>query len=132
MGGASLRSTASNHGMSLIPLITPSTSDERLQLIDKFASTFCYCLSQNMVTGSKAALNQNLGAYVDNLRKYVSHKLAVGFGIRNRSQVVTVTAEADAAVVGSELIRVIKRAVDADPNTDAVAAKVEEYVRSLT
>ena len=81
-------------------------------------------------TGSsdKVALNSALPDIIARVKEYTTVPLAVGFGVSTREHFNTVVdAGADGVVVGSRLVSVIKQAPPAQ-----VAAKVEEYCRSIT
>lgn len=81
-------------------------------------------------TGSsdKVAINSALPDIIARIKEYTSAPLAVGFGVSTREHFnVVVDAGAEGVVVGSRLVSVIKQA----PSTQ-VAAKVEEYCRSLS
>jgi hypothetical protein len=76
----------------------------------------------------EVSLNSALPDIVSRIKEYTSAPLAVGFGVSTREHFnVVVDAGAEGVVVGSRLVSVIKQA----PSTQ-VAAKVEEYCRSLS
>ena len=81
-------------------------------------------------TGSsdKVALNLELPDIIARVKEYTNAPLAVGFGVSTREHFnVVADAGAEAVVIGSRLVSVIKQA----PSTQ-VAAKVEEYCRSIS
>jgi tryptophan synthase len=81
-------------------------------------------------TGSsdKLALNSALPDIISRIKQYSTVPLAVGFGVSTREHFNAIAdAGAEGVVVGSRLVSVIKQAPPAQ-----VAAKVEEYCRSLS
>ena len=76
----------------------------------------------------KVAMNSALPDIIARVKEYTNTPLAVGFGVSTREHFnVVADAGAEGVVVGSRLVSVIKQA----PSTQ-VAAKVEEYCRSLS
>ena len=67
-----------NHGLSHVPLIAPTRSDERIKMLADMASTFLYCVS---VTGVTGALPDDLEEYSGRIRSRTELPLAVGSGI---------------------------------------------------
>jgi len=114
-------------GMALIPLLAPTSTEERIELGTSGAEGFVYCVSVAGVTGARAELPESLPAFVARVRGHTSLPIAVGFGVSERRHVEAVGAVADAAVVGSALIDVI----DSAPPGER-AAKAGAFVSALT
>jgi tryptophan synthase alpha subunit len=109
--------------LSFVPLVAPTTSDERIGLIAATADAFLYCVSVTGTTGSRTELPAELGAFVDRVRRSTDLPLAVGFGISTNRHVRQVSQVADAAIVGSAIIA----AIDAG-DADGCVERVREYV----
>ncbi len=90
--------------LSLIKLIAPTTSAERLPDIIKNASGFVYLVSVAGVTGVKSATEQEIKQYTDRVRSTTSLPVAVGFGIKTPEQAKKVLNFSDAVVIGSALV----------------------------
>ena len=60
------------------------------------------------MTGKKTRFSEDLGTYLSRCRKDSSLPLAVGFGVREKSDVEFLKGKADIAVIGSETIRVVE------------------------
>jgi tryptophan synthase len=103
-----------NKGLSFIPLAALTTREERLKNIVGLADSFVYCVSVNGVTGARAAVNDELPAFLARIRNAMTRKvpLAVGFGISNREQFLHVAQHAEAVVIGSALIKIIAEVYD--------------------
>lgn len=95
--------------LCLIMLAAPTSSDERLKRICEKASGFIYAVSRAGVTGARSELSSEAETLVARLRKYTDLPIAVGFGISNHEQMQTVLKYADAAVVGSAIVKEIER-----------------------
>jgi tryptophan synthase alpha chain len=88
-------------------LFTPSTSDERLQLIAKYARGFVYCVARKGVTGADTQFSDEFDAYIRRCRAATDLPLALGFGVKDSADVDFLRGRVDIAVVGSETIRVV-------------------------
>lgn len=120
--GGRLRETARAHGLAVIPLAAPTTSDARLAQIGAEAEGFVYCVSVAGVTGGDVAVGEVLQGFLARARGATDAPLAVGFGIRTPDQVAAVGRIADGVIVASELIRLMQEAPDAHAGREAVVA----------
>lgn len=102
------------HGLDPIWIYSPNTSDERLRYISGFAGGFIYCVARKGVTGAETEFSADLDRYLARCRDATTLPLALGFGVKDRSDVESLVGKADIAVVGSETIRVLEeRGVEA-------------------
>ncbi|KAI8968883.1 tryptophan synthase beta subunit-like PLP-dependent enzyme [Mycotypha africana] len=108
----SFRGICYKHGLSYIPLIAPSTSENRIKILAALADSFIYVISRMGVTGASQTVNTELPALVSRIKKYTDVPLAVGFGVSNREQFVEVGAHSEGVVIGSRIITVIKEAAE--------------------
>ena len=93
-------------GLALVPLVAPTTPDERLAQIGARARGFLYTVSVTGTTGERAANDGGLADVIARARANTSVPVAVGFGISTPEQAAA-AAEAGAAgvIVGSRLVR---------------------------
>lgn len=115
------------NNLDMIFLVAPTSSDERLKIIAERASGFIYAVSVAGVTGARAQVSQSAETLVARVRKFSDLPVAVGFGISTAEQVSETWKYADAAVVGSAIVREIERLGD-DEN---LVEKAGEFVRKL-
>ena len=116
-GGLAL--LAAGHGVSLVPMATPTSTDERLDLVAAAATSFVYCVAVTGVTGARAEVGSELPGLLARLRARTDAPLAVGFGISTPAQAADVATLADGVIIGSALIDAVSQAASAD---DACAA----------
>jgi tryptophan synthase alpha chain len=109
-------------------LVAPTSTDERIQLIAKYASGFVYVVARTGVTGVGEQMSQNIESIVARVRKYTDLPVAVGFGISTHEHVQNVWSYADGAVVGSRLVLEIERHLGAPDLVDCVAALTRELI----
>ncbi len=119
-------------GLSFIRLATPTTDDKRLPAVLANTSGFVYYVSYTGITGARAIDEAVVAEALARLARHTDLPLAVGFGIREPDQARAIARVADAVVVGSALVDVIAKAVDADGAADrCVTARVHARVRAL-
>jgi tryptophan synthase alpha chain len=99
-----LRACAARHGLCFIPLIAPTTPDDRAAAILKDAAGFVYYIMVTGVTGVRERLTADVAQQVGRLRRLTRLPVAVGFGISNGAQARAAAEPADAVVVGSALV----------------------------
>ncbi|HEX4696613.1 MAG TPA: tryptophan synthase subunit alpha [Candidatus Udaeobacter sp.] len=100
--------TLLDHGLDPIFLVAPTTSDERLAHIAQQARGFIYAVSRAGVTGARDQMTSDAEALVKRVRAVSDLPVAVGFGVSTPEQVRSVWQFADAAVVGSAIMREIE------------------------
>jgi tryptophan synthase len=125
--GADLAKACNKYGLSNIPLIAPTTTDERIGHLAKTASTFIYCVSTTGVTGARSELPSDLDDFIKRVRSKTDLPLAVGFGISNATMVQSVANIGDGVVVGSAILRAVQSAGDStEERVEAVKKIVSE------
>jgi tryptophan synthase alpha chain len=118
------KALAKQYGISTIFLIAPTSTDERIRMIDSSSSDFSYCVSVTGVTGARTSLGEQSGVelFLARVRSLAKKQFVVGFGISTREQVAKIFQHADGAVVGSALINAMAHAASA---AEAAAAAAE-------
>jgi tryptophan synthase alpha chain len=114
-------------GMDLIFLVAPTTSDERLTRIANQASGFIYAVSRAGVTGARNEMPHDAELLVKRVRAATDLPIAVGFGISTPEQVRQILRFADAAVIGSAIVRKIEK-LSGSPD---LVARVGDFARSF-
>jgi tryptophan synthase alpha chain len=117
----------SQHGLDMVLMVAPTSSDERLSLICSSASGFIYCVSVAGVTGARPAMPSDLGDLLGRVRRCTSLPLTVGFGMSRREHIEALAGIADAAVVASAIMDLVN---DSEAGERVVA--VREYVETLS
>jgi tryptophan synthase alpha chain len=97
------------HQLDPIFLAAPTTTDKRLARIAQHARGFIYAVSRAGVTGERDQITRDAEALVKRIRSVSDLPVAVGFGISTPEQVRAVWRFADAAVVGSAIVRQIEK-----------------------
>ena len=103
-----LRTACGRKGIHLIPLLAPTSTDERIAKTCEKADAFVYCVSVTGVTGARQELPSGIPALTQRVRKHTDLPIAIGFGISQSRHVQALAPWADAAVVGSALIDLVE------------------------
>lgn len=103
------------HGLTLVTLVAPNTSAERMREYKPHTSGFVYVVSVLGTTGGKADLTKSVTETMRRARSVFDVPLALGFGLQTPDQLEALPEEArpDAAVLGSALLRHIAAGGDA-------------------
>jgi tryptophan synthase alpha chain len=98
-----------NHGLAPIFIFSPTTPSERMQYLASFAKGFVYCVARKGVTGADTTFSDQLGAYLGRCRKATNLPLALGFGVKEKSDIDYLKGKADIAVIGTQTIRLVEK-----------------------
>lgn len=109
------------HGLALVPLVAPTTPDERIGEICERARGFIYTVAVTGTTGERKADADGLTELVGRVREHTDLPVAVGFGISEPTMAARVGAIADGAIVGSRLVRAVSEAGMGGGPPDTVA-----------
>ncbi|MCS3826320.1 tryptophan synthase alpha chain [Salinibacter ruber] len=124
---------AAAHGLELVFLIAPNTSDERIRVVDERATGFVYAVSVTGLTGSDLAETPSVDEYLMHARDFVAQNpLLVGFGIKTHDDAMELSRHTDGFIVGSALInRVEALWEDSERSTTDRLDTVEGFARHL-
>jgi tryptophan synthase alpha chain len=114
-----LSTLAKTHGLDLVQLIAPTTTERRTKQILAASTGFLYCISVAGTTGVRQELPSELIDQLKSLRAQSRLPLAVGFGISSPEQVAALEGVADGVIVGSAIVR---RIADAKSSDEAAVA----------
>ena len=112
------------YGLDQISMIAP-TSHDRIRAIAEQANGFLYCVSSLGVTGTRTAITTDIGAMVKLVKEVKDIPCAVGFGISTPEQAESMCRQADGAIVGSAIVKLI-----AQYGRESVQP-VADYVRTM-
>jgi tryptophan synthase alpha chain len=112
--GAQLR----RHGIELIFLLAPTSTERRIRQVAECAGGYVYCVAVNGITGTQALDLVQVRDTLARIRRHVHTPVGVGFGVRDASTARAVAKVADAVVIGSWLIERLAE----KPAAEALAA----------
>jgi tryptophan synthase alpha chain len=102
--GAQLEAEAAADGMSVIYLVTPTTTPDRLRMIAERSGGFLYAVSLAGVTGARRSLPPGIGRFLAAVRAVSPVPVAVGFGVSRPAHARRLAPMADGIIVASALV----------------------------
>lgn len=110
-------------GLINVFLITPQTSDERIQYIDSVSDGFIYMVSSASTTGAKSGFGNEQSHYFERITNMnLKNPQIVGFGISNNDTFTQATEYAKGAIIGSAFIKHL---------TNDGVDKIDEFVGGI-
>jgi tryptophan synthase alpha chain len=103
---------AREHGIDMIFLLAPTSTDERIKQVAELSDGFIYAVSVTGTTGARRALSAKLPAFLKRVRAVTDKPIVVGFGIGEPEHVRALHGLADGVVVASRLIEAIRQGED--------------------
>lgn len=128
---APLRQELAAHGLAVIRLATPTTTEKRMERIADGASGFVYYVSVAGVTGAGTGAEADISAGVDQARRLSKLPVAVGFGVRTPEQAAVFARISDGVVVGSALVEEVRAAVEQGDPASSVK-RISVVAKSLS
>jgi tryptophan synthase alpha chain len=110
---AELGSAAREHGIGMVQLVSPVTSDSRLAVLGRASEGFTYAVTMTGTTGGSVGSGGEVTGYLDRVRAVSRAPVLAGFGVRSAQQVRALAPHCDGVIVGSALVEVL--AAGSDP-----------------
>jgi tryptophan synthase alpha chain len=98
------------HGIDMIFLLAPTSTDARIEQVARIASGYVYYVSLKGVTGAGHLDVADVGTKLSAIRGRTTLPLGVGFGIRDGESARAIGRVADAVVIGSRIIQEMEEA----------------------
>ena len=114
------------HGLDLIFLLAPTSTEERMAQVARVASGYVYYVSLKGVTGAGTLDTGAVEAMLPRIRQHVKIPVGVGFGIRDAASARAVGRVADAVVIGSRIIQLIDQQA-----RDKVVPAASDFLREI-
>lgn len=114
-----IKPVADRHGVRIIMLITPETSDERIRFIDEHTDGFIYMVSSAATTGAQKLFDEKKQEYFRRINAMgLRNPRMIGFGISNRQTLESSQANATGAIIGSKFVTLLNESRNADEALD--------------
>lgn len=124
-----IAAVAHQHNIAFIPLVAPTSGEERVKRICAQANGFVYCVSSLGVTGERNSVAQNVQHLVNLVKKYTDIPACVGFGVSRPEHAKEISSYADGVIVGSAYVRRIEQLTAGSSST--TTADITEFTRDL-
>ncbi|MGM0432479.1 MAG: tryptophan synthase subunit alpha [Spirochaetota bacterium] len=106
-----LFSYAEELGLEAVAVVAPNISQQRLQELAAMQPNYIYAALRAGITGKETQIHSSLIDFLEQLRTTTGAKIFGGFGVRNSQQAEELSPHVHAVVVGSQLVRVLNRAL---------------------
>ncbi|MCZ7392122.1 MAG: tryptophan synthase subunit alpha [Candidatus Methanoperedens sp.] len=117
------------HGVDLIFLVAPTTTESRMKRILAQGTGFIYLVARLGVTGARADVAGSTRELIKRVK--TTTPKAVGFGISNGKQAAEIMrAGADGVIVGSAFVDIIASGNNAAERLEALARELKEGIRA--
>jgi tryptophan synthase alpha chain len=116
-------------GIDPIFLLSPTSTDARIEQVARMAKGYIYYVSLKGVTGASHIDTRDVSAMMAKIRAHTDIPVGVGFGIRDGATAHRVGQVADAVVIGS---RIVQEMADSPANAAERAGRlVAEFRRAM-
>ncbi|WP_109682661.1 tryptophan synthase subunit alpha [Xanthomarina spongicola] len=117
------KTTFEKYGLINVFLITPQTSDKRINFIDSISNGFIYMVSSASVTGSSSGFGDEQTQYFKRIADMnLTNPQIVGFGISDNKTFLQATQFSKGAIIGSAFIKHL---------TNKAVNKIRSFVKSI-
>lgn len=125
--GVGFKSRVESGGMSALFLVAPTSSPERIRLIDKNSTDLVYAVTVTGVTGDGGSFSADTDRYLRGLKKNLDKRFVAGFGVSSAESASRLTQYADGVVIGSALVKIIRSA----PNRKGCIRQVGRFLSDI-
>ncbi len=109
------RAVAEEYDVKVIMLITPETSQERIEEIDRNTDGFIYMVSSAATTGAQSDFNAAKIAYFNKINAMeLRNPRMIGFGISNKATFEAACQNARGGIIGSHFVNLLNEEQDAE------------------
>jgi tryptophan synthase alpha chain len=113
-----------DNNLSNIFLVTPQTSEERIQKIDDLSNSFIYLLSSSSITGGSLNVSDSIEDYYKRVKAMqLKNPSIIGFGISDSKSFNKACEYANGAIVGSAFVKLL--------GEDNYLEKIPAFVKSI-
>ncbi|HLQ98783.1 MAG TPA: tryptophan synthase subunit alpha [Sphingobacterium sp.] len=113
------------YDISLVFLVTPQTSEERIRKIDRLSKSFIYLLSSNSTTGKHLNVDAETEAYFKRIGEMkLNAPTIVGFGISDKNSFENAVKHTNGAIIGSAFVKQLH-------NSDEYLKKIKPFIEEI-
>jgi tryptophan synthase alpha chain len=117
---------AKKNDIDPIFLLSPTSTDERIEQVARVGSGYLYYVSLRGITGAANIDLGDVAARIPKIRAATRLPIGVGFGIRDADSARRVAETADAVVIGSRIIQEIEAG-----SPDQAVARVKAFLKPI-
>ena len=127
-----LRNALNKENLSLIKLVAPTTTEERLKKLSKLFSGWVYSLNFSGITGSKSVDLDEVKKMIKRIKNHTDLPICSGFGIKSPEDAKKIAnAGCDGIIVGSSIVDFITKNLDDTKLPENIGKNIENFVKQL-
>ncbi len=115
-----------NPNINTISLISPTTTDDRVELIAKNSTGFIYYVNLRGVTGSSNLNIDEIKNNIQKIKKYSDLPTLAGFGIKSANDAKMLAECSDGVIIGSSIVEMINESANSKE-----FARIGEYLKEI-
>ena len=119
-------------GLDTIFLLAPTSTRERIRRVSESSRGFIYYVSLTGITGAALSSVREIKAKLQEIRRYSTKPIAVGFGISTPAQASQVARWADGVIIGSALVKLVESHLQDPDLVKIVGAFVGNLRRAIS
>ena len=116
----------SNPNINIISLISPTTKENRVELIANNSTGFIYYVNLRGVTGSSNLNISEIENNIGRIKKYTDLPTLAGFGIKTVEDAKTLAKFSDGIIIGSSIVEMINEA-----STTKEFDRIGKYIKDM-
>ena len=116
----------SNPNINTISLISPTTKENRVELIANNSTGFIYYVNLRGVTGSSNLNISEIENNIGGIKKYTDLPTLAGFGIKTAEDAKTLAKFSDGVIIGSSIVEMINEA-----STTKEFDRIGKYIKDM-
>lgn len=102
--------TFNETGLVNVLLVTPTTSQERIKMIDEISKGFIYLVSSSSTTGGNKMFTEAQTLYFESVKNMnLETPILTGFGISNKESFETVCGFTNGGIIGSAFVKLLSK-----------------------
>jgi tryptophan synthase alpha chain len=111
------KSLFEKYGLHVIFLISPQTSEARIQQADKLSKGFIYAVSSSATTGKETDFKQQQAYFKKIKNRKFKNPVLIGFGIKDKQTFDMACRYASGAIIGSAYIKALQNSKNIEETT---------------
>jgi len=113
------------YNLSIIFLVTPQTSEDRIRRIDNLTNSFIYLVSSASTTGNKVGGDEKQIKYFERIKNMqLRNPKLIGFGISDHDSFALACRYAEGAIIGSAFIKKIQE-------TNNLENNIQQFIQEI-
>jgi len=109
---SSYRASIVANDLSALFLVAPTSSPERVKLIEKTSTDLVYAVTVTGVTGAGKVFGADTDTYLKYLKRVLIKPFVAGFGVSSPEAAIRMCRHADGVVIGSALVDIVRKAAN--------------------